>query len=58
MFLRLPDTELEKFLKFFTFYDFESIEQIIQKHLKKQSSRYGQERLAEIVTLLVHGGII
>lgn len=54
-FVRIHDDEVHKFLKLFTFLPDEEIEQIMHKFLKKTSGRYAQERLAESVTLLVHG---
>ena len=54
-FMRIHDNEVHKFLKLFTFASEEEIEQIMHKFLTKTSGRYAQERLAESVTLLVHG---
>lgn len=54
-FVRIPDTEVHRFLRLFTFLPENEIEQIMHKFLSKTSGRYAQERLAEIVTLLVHG---
>jgi len=54
-FVRIHDTEVLKFLKLFTFFDDSEVERIMTKFLKKTDSRYAQERLAETVTLLVHG---
>ena len=54
-FIRIPDTEVHRFLRLFTFLPENEIEQIMQKFLSKTGSRYAQERLAEIVTLLVDG---
>ena len=54
-FVRIHDTEVLKFLKLFTFIPEAEIEKIMAKFLKKTDSRYAQERLAEAVTLLVHG---
>ncbi|KAI1295329.1 Tyrosine--tRNA ligase, mitochondrial [Halotydeus destructor] len=55
-FIRLPDVEVEKFLKLFTFFTDDEMESIMQKFLKKTGSpRYAQERIAEHLTLLVHG---
>lgn len=45
-----------KFIKLFTLFTDDETEHIMQKFLKKTDSRYAQERLAEAVTLLVHGG--
>lgn len=54
-FLRVHDNDVNRFLKLFTFLPDGEIEQIMHKFLKKTSGRYAQERLAESVTLLVHG---
>jgi tyrosyl-tRNA synthetase len=54
-FVRIHDTEVLKFLKLFTFIPDDEIEKIMSKFLKRTDSRYAQERLAEAVTLLVHG---
>ena len=54
-FVRVHDMEILKFLKLFTFFSDAEIETIMGKFLKKTDSRYAQERLAEAVTLLVHG---
>lgn len=54
-FVRIHDNEVHKFLKLFTFLPEEEIEQIMHKFLTKTSGRYAQQRLAESVTLLVHG---
>jgi len=39
----------------FTFINDEEVEHIMQKFLKKPESRYAHERVAESLTLLVHG---
>lgn len=54
-FLKVADSEVGRLLQLFTFLSSEEIEQIMSKFLKKKESRYAQERLAEAVTLLVHG---
>ncbi|XP_023343931.1 tyrosine--tRNA ligase, mitochondrial-like [Eurytemora carolleeae] len=53
--LRRPDSELEKLLKYFTFLPLGEIENTLRKHEKNPESRYGQEKLAENLTLLLHG---
>ncbi|XP_074593940.1 tyrosine--tRNA ligase, mitochondrial [Brevipalpus obovatus] len=52
--IRLPHSAMETYLKYFSFYSETEIESILQKGLKKHSF-YAQERLAESLTLLVHG---
>lgn len=54
-FMRLPDAEVGKFLKLFTFYSLPEIESIIASHMKTPDVRSAQQKLAEEVTLLVHG---
>ncbi|KAF7281871.1 hypothetical protein GWI33_004072 [Rhynchophorus ferrugineus] len=53
--LRQPDTEVEKYLKLFTFDTIGSISDLMTKHKQKPELRLPQHRLAEQVTLLVHG---
>ncbi|XP_071035849.1 tyrosine--tRNA ligase, mitochondrial isoform X2 [Parasteatoda tepidariorum] len=55
-FMRLPDTEINYYLKLFTFLELEEIENIYQKHINHPDSQSAQKRLAEEATLLVHGG--
>lgn len=47
---------MRKFLQYFTFYDENEIEKIIQKSLKNQQDLYAHEKLADSLTLLIHGG--
>ena len=54
-FLRTPDLDVEKFLKFFTFLSDEEIYKIMEMHILDKKANYAQKRLAEQVTLLVHG---
>lgn len=54
-FMRLPDTVIEKYLRLFTFLSIEEIEKVVQEHMKSPDSRKGQKKIAEEVTLLVHG---
>lgn len=54
-FKRLPDAEVGKFLKLFTFNALPEIENIVEKHMKHPDARSAQQKLAEEVTLLVHG---
>lgn len=54
-FLRVPDAEVPKYLRFFTFYSLETIDEITAAHLKKPEERRGQIKLAEQITTLLHG---
>lgn len=54
--IRLPHSVMETYLKYFSFFPDTEIESILQKGLKKHSF-YAHERLAESLTLLVHGGL-
>lgn len=53
--MRQPDSEVEKFLKLFTFDQVGSISDLMRQHRQKPELRLPQKRLAEQVTLLVHG---
>jgi len=55
-FLRMPDSEVEKLLKLFTFIPLPQVEQLMLEHRKEPEKRKAQTLLAEDVTLLVHGG--
>nr|XP_016929801.1 tyrosine--tRNA ligase, mitochondrial [Drosophila suzukii] len=54
-FLRMPDSEVEKLLKLFTFIPLPQVDQLMQEHAKEPEKRKAQTLLAEDVTLLVHG---
>ncbi|MBP7885018.1 hypothetical protein KAZ93_02505 [Patescibacteria group bacterium] len=54
-FLNIADADVERFLKLFTFYDFDTIEQIIATHQQDLAQRYGQDKLAEYVVKLIFG---
>ncbi|XP_033630478.1 tyrosine--tRNA ligase, mitochondrial-like [Asterias rubens] len=54
-FVRLPDADMERYLKLFTFLPLNEIDDIITKHKKTPKNRKAQEKLAEQVLLLVHG---
>lgn len=56
-FVRMPDSEVEKLLKLFTFIPIKEIEFLMDEHRKEPEKRKAQTMLAEDVTLLVHGGI-
>lgn len=53
--MRQPDSEVEKLLKFFTFDTVGSISDLMRRHREKPELRLPQQRLAEQVTILVHG---
>ncbi|XP_017022423.1 tyrosine--tRNA ligase, mitochondrial [Drosophila kikkawai] len=54
-FLRMPDSEVEKLLKLFTFIPLQEVEQLMREHTREPEKRKAQTLLAEDVTLLVHG---
>lgn len=55
-FIRTHDTDVEKFLQFFTFIPLDYIKFIVKQHSEAPELRKAQRILAEKVTLLVHGG--
>ncbi|XP_030388458.1 tyrosine--tRNA ligase, mitochondrial [Scaptodrosophila lebanonensis] len=54
-FMRMPDSEVEKLIKLFTFIPMPEVEQLMREHAKEPEKRKAQTLLAEDVTLLVHG---
>lgn len=52
-FLNIADADVERFLKLFTFYDFDTIAQIVATHQQDPARRYGQEMLASYVVSLI-----
>lgn len=54
-FLQTPDADVERFLKLFTFLPLDEIADIASQHQQAPEKRYGQRRLAEAVTAVVHG---
>lgn len=52
-FLNVADADVERFLKLFTFYDFDTIDQIIATHTTDTAARHGQSMLAEYVVKLI-----
>ncbi|KAK4025619.1 tyrosine--tRNA ligase, mitochondrial-like [Daphnia magna] len=54
-FMRVKDSEVEQLLKLFTFFSTEEISQIMEKQTAKPESRIAHRKLAQQVTLLVHG---
>ncbi|KAJ8923189.1 hypothetical protein NQ315_001743 [Exocentrus adspersus] len=53
--MRQPDSEVQKFLKLFTFDTVGNIDDTMRQHRENPEKRIPQKRLAEQVTLLVHG---
>ena len=53
--LNVADEDAEKFIKYYTFLDKESIDNLIIEHRAEPHRRILQNKLAEEVTLLVHG---
>ncbi|CAL1542803.1 unnamed protein product [Lymnaea stagnalis] len=54
-FFNLPDSDVEKYLQLFTFLPMEEIQAIMTKQNRAPDQRHGQKKLAEQITLLVHG---
>jgi len=53
--LQTEDSDVAKFLGFFSFLPWEEIQAIVAEHMATPERRIGQKRLAEEVTRLVHG---
>jgi tyrosyl-tRNA synthetase len=53
--INTSDEDAENFIKYFTFMPKEETEQLIEKHRTDKGARLLQKRLAEEVTVLVHG---
>lgn len=53
--MNLPDTDIEKYLKVYTFLPLEEIRQLMQRHDADRAAREAQETLARLVTEIVHG---
>ena len=53
--LNAADADAEKWIKIFTFLNKEEIQQLIEEHHKDQSKRVLQKRLAQELTVFVHG---
>lgn len=53
--IRTPDSSVEKMLLLFTFDSVGSIRDLLKRHRANPELRLPQKRLAELVTLLVHG---
>ncbi len=54
-FVRVPDSDVERMLKLFTFLPLAEVDNLMVKHLKRPEKLLAQRKLAEQVTLLVHG---
>jgi len=54
-FFNMSDANVERFLKLLTFLTKEEIESVMLEQQKDSSKRYGQKKVAQEVTLLVHG---
>jgi tyrosyl-tRNA synthetase len=54
-FLNVADADIERLLKVFTLYEFDTINQIVATHAQDPASRYGQQMLAEYVVRLIFG---
>lgn len=53
--LQTEDSDVARFLGFFSFLPWEEIQAIVAEHMATPERRIGQKRLAEEVTRLVHG---
>ena len=53
--LNQSDEALEDYFKYFTFVTPEELDEILARHRENPGARYGQDRLAELVTAIVHG---
>lgn len=54
-FVRLPDADVEKYLKILTLMPLNDIEQVVKSHGQDESLRFGQHALAKEVTDMIHG---
>jgi len=54
-FIRLPDSQMQQMLTFFTFLQQKEIEKLMEKHWREPENRLAQTKLASSLTLLVHG---
>lgn len=53
--LNQSDEALEDYFKYFTFVTPEELDEILSRHRENPGARYGQARLAELATAIVHG---
>jgi tyrosyl-tRNA synthetase len=54
-FLNLPDADVERFLRLFTFLELDEIGRVVAAHAERPEARIGQLRLAEETTRIVYG---
>ena len=54
-FINTADADVERYLKLFTLLSFEDIEEIVTQHAADPAARYGQQRLAYLVTQIIFG---
>ena len=54
-FVRLPDSQIEKMLYYYTFLPPTEINDLMNLHEKQSEKRHPHKKLAEFLTLLVHG---
>lgn len=54
-FMNTTDEDVEKYLKIFTLLDFDTVEEIVNKHKQDPSLRYGQKQLANYLISTVYG---
>ena len=54
-FVRVPDSDVDRMLKLFTFLPLTEVDDLVTKHLKRPEKLLAQRKLAEQVMLLVHG---
>ena len=53
--INLPDTDIEKYLKVYTFLPLAEIDALMELHRRNPGERQAQETLARLVTEIVHG---
>lgn len=53
--INLPDTDIEKYLKVYTFLPLAEIDALMELHKRNPGERQAQETLARLVTEIVHG---
>ncbi|MHB8710491.1 MAG: tyrosine--tRNA ligase [Minisyncoccota bacterium] len=53
--MNLPDTNVENYLKFYTFLPLAEIDALMELHRRNPGERQAQETLARLVTEIVHG---
>ncbi|WEW59260.1 tyrosyl-tRNA synthetase [Emydomyces testavorans] len=54
-FVRLPDSEVERYLKLFTFIPIPQIKELMEQHVQDPSKRVAQHKLAREFVELIHG---